>query len=208
MEQSEEDDIDKTTVEEAIKREIIPTVKKYFQKSEKVEIYAEEIKNCIIRVAQRSETLTTDQSKEKIIGYLDDELEQSSEDIETTEEMIRNISEEKFDKLIDMYVDSTRPTSEKTSAERSLGEIEEFLVFEEALNIQGIYTIEDFLGLVSNNPDGIKDLLDINNEELKELIEAAKNELSEEELNQLEGTEIKQIGEDYKLGLRFKEEEE
>lgn len=92
--------------------------------------------------------------------------------------------------------------------EKSLSSIDEFEPFEDVLSSQGIETAEDFIGLVGNNPEGIKELLEVDDEELKKLIESAKNSLSEEELKEIETAEIKEVGKDYKLGLRFKEDKE
>jgi hypothetical protein len=89
-----------------------------------------------------------------------------------------------------------------------LDKMEEFMAFGTILDEQGINTVGDFLGLAMVNPEGVKALLDIDGETLGQLIVAAKDKLSDEELKKLEETEIKKVGEDYKLGMLTREGEE
>ncbi len=88
-----------------------------------------------------------------------------------------------------------------------LNKIDEFMTFGAVLDEQGIDTVGDFLGLALANPEGIKSLLDIDDETLGRLIAAAKAKLTSEELEDIEGTDIKKVGEDYKLGLITREGE-
>jgi hypothetical protein len=89
-----------------------------------------------------------------------------------------------------------------------LGDIGEFIGFGTILDEHGINTVGDFLGLAIANPEGVKALLDIDDETLGQLIAAAKDKLTDEELKKLEETDIKKVGKDYKLGLLTREEGE
>ena len=85
-----------------------------------------------------------------------------------------------------------------------LQDIDEFMSFGTVLDEQGIMTVKDFLGLVRTNPDGVKLLLEIDDDDMDRLILIARSKLSEEELREFEATDIKKIGEDYKLGMQFR----
>jgi len=85
-----------------------------------------------------------------------------------------------------------------------LQDIDEFMSFGTVLHEQGIMTARDFLGLVEPNLDGVTSLLDIDAGKMHRLILIARSKLSEEELREFEATDIKKIGEDYKLGMQFR----
>ncbi len=217
MEPSEENDkksSNNKTLEKTIERNVVPLIEKYIQgESKKTTVYAKALSKGIIEIGPKSkEHLDPESIKERLLESLND-LEISSKHIKIVEEMIQSFSEEELDELIsiwDEYIYSESesiPEEEHDTTGKLLTDIDEFMAFEGVLEEQGMNTVEDFLGFVEYNPEGIEELLDIDNEELNKLIDAAKKRLSDEELKEIDDTEIKEIGKDYKLGLYVEEEE-
>lgn len=207
MEHSKEKDkkrINNKTLKKIIEKEVVPLIKKYIQnESEEITSYAKAISEGIIEILKMSEDQLTDELiRERLMDSLDDEF---SGDMKTAERIIEDsLSENEIDKLISIFSEKVYESTESNL----LTNIDEFIGYKDVLDEQGINTVEDFLGFTEYNPEGIQELLGIDDEDLDKLIDAAKMRLSEEELKELEETEIKEIGKDYKLGLRLKEEEE